>query len=205
MSTTTVSTPATRSTAVPPADRTTRPGAALPPCTAVPEVFQHPLLEEPPTSARQVTGQRQHAALVAAAATVCQRCPLVTACLYRAVTEHDVAGYVAGTTARQRLEIRRRLGVEVPPEDLDTLAGVVGGGHVDHDEVLRLRAAHPDESLEVLAGRLGCSLSTVKRHLRRARSAPTAPAAATRKPRLHDVLAVTAEVTRDGRTGARAA
>ena len=192
MSTTTVPTATARTT-------------TLPPCAAVPEVFQHPLLEEPPTSARQVAERRRHAALVAAAATACQRCPLVTACLYRAVTEHDVAGYVAGTTARQRLEIRRRLGVEVPPEDLDTLAGVVGGGHVDHDEVLRLRAAHPDESLEVLAGRLGCSLSTVKRHLRRARTAPAGPPASRRKPRLREVLVVTAEVTRNGRTSARAA
>ena len=45
-----------------------------------------------------------------------------------------------------------------------------GSRPVDHDEVIRLRAANPDESLERLAQRLGCSLSTIKRHLRRERS-----------------------------------
>jgi hypothetical protein len=38
-----------------------------------------------------------------------------------------------------------------------------------------LRAAHPDDSLEALAARLDCSLSTVKRHLRRARREASAP------------------------------
>ena len=61
------------------------------------------------------------------------------------------------------------------PEDFDSLAGVVGGQRtVDHDEVVRLRRAHPDESLERIARRLGCSLSTVKRHLRRERNEPAA-------------------------------
>jgi len=116
-----------------------------------------------------------------------------------------VAGFVAGTTARQRSEIRRRLGVSVRPEDLDSLAGVVGGRQVDHAEVLRLRAAHPDESLEVLAGRLGCSLSTVKRHLRRERSTPTDPEARTPRPGLRQVLVAAAEVTTSGRASSRAA
>jgi len=40
--------------------------------------------------------------------------------------------------------------------------------------VLAARAAFPDDSLEALAHRLDCSLSTVKRHLRRARK-ETAP------------------------------
>ncbi len=35
--------------------------------------------------------------------------------------------------------------------------------------MLAARAAFPDDSLEMLANRLDCSLSTVKRHLRRAR------------------------------------
>ena len=93
--------------------------------------------------------RRQYGALAAEATEVCASCPLLTACLYRAVVEYDVAGFVAGTTERQRGEIRARLGVEVEPEDFDTLAGVVGGQRsVDHDEVVRLRRAHPDESLE---------------------------------------------------------
>lgn len=64
--------------------------------------------------------------------------------------------------------------MSVEPEDLDTLAGVMRGGRqINHQEVLRLRQANPHESLEVLAMRLGCSLSTVKRHMRRARAAAT--------------------------------
>ena len=48
------------------------------------------------------------------------------------------------------------------PENFDTLAGVTGRHHqVNHSEVVRLRHAKPDESLEMLAHRLGCSLSTV--------------------------------------------
>jgi AraC-like DNA-binding protein len=95
--------------------------------------------------------------------------------------------------------------VRVQPEDFDTLAGVIGGRQIDHTEVLRLRAAHPDESLETLAGRLGCSLSTVKRHLRRERTAPSVPAVAGSRPKLREVLAAAAEVTATGRSRARAA
>lgn len=174
-------------------------------CSVLPEVFQHPLLEEPPTSAARTAERRQHADLVATASAACHACPLIATCLYRAVVEHDVAGFVGGTTVRQRGEIRRRLGVSVRPESFDTLAGVLGGRQVDHEEVLRLRAAHPDESLEVLAGRLGCSLSTVKRHLRRGRTAPSVPGGGVPKPRLVQVLAAAAEVTGSTRSLSRAA
>ena len=175
---------------------TATPGRPVPACVGRPELFQHPLLETPPRTGAPAAERREHAALVAAADATCRRCPLADDCLYRAVVEHDVAGHVAGTTARQREEIRRRLDVVVEPEDFDTLAGVTGGQRqVDHDEVLRLRAAHPDESLEVLAGRLGCSLSTVKRHLRRERRSPSAPRVRRPRPRPAQVLAVAAEVT----------
>jgi len=40
---------------------------------------------------------------------------------------------------------------------------------LDHEAVLAARATYPDDSLESLAHRLDCSLSTIKRHLRRAR------------------------------------
>jgi hypothetical protein len=173
-------------------------------------VFQDPLLERLPTGGAPAEDRRRAAELVATAAAACGSCPLAASCLYRAVVEHDVAGFVAGTTPRQRAEIRRRLGVVVHPEDFDTLAGVVGGGRqVDHEEVLRLRAAHPDESLETLAGRLGCSLSTVKRHLRRERTAPSpSPSPSpvrTGRPHLRDVLVVAAEVTAGSRSFSRAA
>ncbi len=180
--------------------------APQPACTRLVRVFQDPLLEEPASSASSASDRRAHAELAAAAAAACRSCPVVTACLYRAVVEYDVAGYVAGTTARQRSEIRRLLGVTVRPEDFDTMAGVVGGGRqIDHAEVLRLRAAHPDESLETLAGRLGCSLSTIKRHLRRERNAPSGAVVSTSPPRLQQVLAAAAEVTATGRSRARAA
>ncbi|HYI57957.1 MAG TPA: WhiB family transcriptional regulator [Microlunatus sp.] len=157
--------------------------ALRPACASAQKLFLDPVLESEPSSSAPARTRRQHSALAAEATDVCASCPLLTACLYRAVVEYDVAGFVAGTTERQRAQIRARLGVEVEPEDFDTLAGVVGGQRtVDHDEVVRLRRAHPDESLERIARRLGCSLSTVKRHLRKERNQPS-PAIGTRRPR----------------------
>lgn len=184
----------------------TRPGTAAPAratgpvCASAPRVFQDPLLEEPPAAGAPAEDRRRYADLVAGAQDACRACPLVVDCLYRAVVEHDVAGFVGGTTARQRVEIRRRLDVVVQPEDFDTLAGVLGGNRpVDHDEVLRVRAAHPDETLEVLAVRLGCSLSTVKRHLRRERNHPSAPRPVAVRPSRRQVLEATLAVTRPAR------
>jgi len=145
-----------------------------PACVSSPESFWDPLVEDPPRGALTRADRDRQTRLVARARATCAECPLRTACLYDAVVRHDVAGFVGGTTVRQRHEIRRRLGIVVEAEDLDTLAGVLGGARqVDHDEVLRLRRAKPDETLEQLAARLGCSLSTVKRHLRRERHEPT--------------------------------
>ncbi|MGJ6980540.1 WhiB family transcriptional regulator [Aestuariimicrobium soli] len=139
-------------------------------CATRTDLFQHPLLEDPGTC-QGVEGRQQQQELQRAAEDLCRQCPLMTSCLYSAVVEHDVAGYVAGTTPRQRAEIRSRLGVKVKPEDLDTLAGVTTPNRqIDHDEVIRLRNANPYESLDSIARRLGCSLSTVKRHLRKART-----------------------------------
>ncbi|MGI3786069.1 MAG: hypothetical protein ACRYG2_35440 [Janthinobacterium lividum] len=105
-----------------------------------------------------------------------------------------MAGFAGGTTARQRKEIRRRLGIVVGPEDLDTLAEVIGGTRqIDHDEVMRLRRANPDETLDQLAQRLGCSLSTTKRHLRRERQ-ETMPRPHLTRPMPTQVLQVTSEV-----------
>jgi hypothetical protein len=171
-----------RAHAAPPSRRAS-PGSGRPACADVPELFLDPVLESEPNASAPARIRRQYGALAAEATEVCASCPLLTACLYRAVVEYDVAGFVAGTTERQRAQIRTRLGVEVEPEDFDTLAGVVGGQRtVDHDEVVRLRRAHPDESLERIARRLGCSLSTVKRHLRKERNQPS-PAIGTRRPR----------------------
>ena len=146
-----------------------------PACADFPEVFLDAALETEPVVSAPARVRRRYAALAAEATEICASCPLLTACLYRAVVDYDVAGFVAGTTQRQRGEIRARLGIEVEAEDFDSLAGVVGGQRsVDHDEVVRLRRTHPDESLERIARRLGCSLSTVKRHLRRERNEPAA-------------------------------
>ena len=167
-----------------------------PRCVELASVFQNPLLEEPIGSDAGVAVRREYAALVASAEEACFDCPLIERCLYAAVVEHDVAGYVGGTTPAQRAGIRRALRVTVVPEDLDTLAGVTGGHRqVDHDEVVRLRHAHPDESLETLAHRLGCSLSTVKRHLRRERRNPTVRRDDPPKPSLSAVLTAAAAVT----------
>lgn len=140
-------------------------------CVTFSAVFQDRLLEEPPTGNAAAAERRRYSELIQQAGEVCARCPFREGCLYQAVAEHDVAGFVGGTTQRERNEIRRRLGVQVQPEDFDTLAGVTAPNRqVDHDEVVRLRNANPNETLERIAQRLGCSLSTVKRHLRTARA-----------------------------------
>ena len=165
-------------------------------CGQQPALFQHPLLEQPPRASAPAKVRRQYRDLERAAQHLCGACPLQPSCLYDAVVRHDVAGFVAGSTPRERAEVRRRLGVTVQPEDFDTLAGVVGGyRQVDHDEVVRLRRANPPESLDTLARRLGCSLSTVKRHLRRERAASPVPDSENCSlPDLSTVLAAFAEV-----------
>jgi AraC-like DNA-binding protein len=143
-------------------------------CVQFARLFQDPLLEEPPAPSAPVDLRRRSAALERAAGDLCQACPVLEQCLYAAVVEHDVTGYAAGTSRRQRAEIRGALRIRVEPEDFDTLAGVTRHHRqVDHGEVVRLRHANPHESLEQLAQRLGCSLSTVKRHLRHERQSPT--------------------------------
>lgn len=182
-----------------------RPTGSRTGCVESAALFQDPLLEEPPLANAPAGTRHRYAHLVRQAQDVCQACPLVAACLYRAVVEHDVAGFTAGTTVRQRSEIRRRLAVDVEPEDFDTLAGVTGRHRqIDHDEVVRLRNANPTESLEALAHRLGCSLSTVKRHLRRERSTPSNDRTASAAPSVDRVVAAAAEVI-FGRTLRRAA
>jgi AraC-like DNA-binding protein len=176
-----------------------------PACASSPEIFQDPLVEDPPRGGLTRADRDRQTRLVARARATCEECPLQAGCLYDAVVRHDVAGFVGGTTVRQRGEIRRRLGIVVQAEDLDTLAGVLGGARqIDHDEVMRLRRANPDETLEQLAARLGCSLSTVKRHLRRERQEP-APRRAVARPMPTQVLQVTSAVVAGGANVRRAA
>lgn len=140
-----------------------------PACVKLADLFQHPLIESE-TNAKTSNEKRCQRALLNRAQTACHNCPMMVECLYRAVVDHDIAGYVAGTTQTRREQIRSSLGINVKPDDLDSFLGVKSGSRVDHDQVLRLRAAYPNDSLDTIAHRLGCSLSTVKRHLRKARS-----------------------------------
>lgn len=149
--------------------------STVPVCVDFDSLFQHPFLEDG-AAPKNVDERRQQMMMLRKAENLCLDCPLMTQCLYSAVVQHDVAGFVAGTSPRQRAEMRSLLGVRVQPEDLDNFAGVSAPNRqVDHDEVIRLRNANPYESLESIAQRLGCSLSTVKRHLRKARSGEVSP------------------------------
>lgn len=165
-----------------------RPDRAVTPCSVETDLYLHPLLEEPPvryTADRDTWGTYQ--GLVEQARAACAGCPLLVECLYKAVVQSDISGYVGCTTPKERTRIRRRLGVKVEAEDLDAAAGARGNRRpVDPAEVARARAAYPDDSLEALALRLDCSLSTVKRHLRRARSA--AEPETSRQPTVEEVL-----------------
>jgi hypothetical protein len=102
----------------------------------------------------------------------CAGCPFLVDCLYRAVVEVDVFGYAACTTGADRQQIRRKLGIEIIQPNAGPFAAPrSGAGPIDHDSVLTLRQSYPNDTCIQLAQRLGCSTSTVKRHLRRARLA----------------------------------
>lgn len=137
-----------------------------PDCAVFQNVFLHPLLDDgiAPSTVRERREQRM---LHGQASRICAGCPLAVPCLTDAVVKFDVSGFVAGTTRRQREEIRTRLGIHVAAESLDTFTGVKSGGKFDGREIVRLRNAHPNEPLGSIAARVGCSVSTVKRHLRR--------------------------------------
>jgi len=167
-------------------------------CSVHTDLYLHPLIEDPPAAAAPGDLRQTYAELVGAARAFCAACPLLVDCLYKAVVHTDVSGYVGCTTARERETIRSLLGVRVDADEMDAFAGTRGARQpVDHDDVLRMRAAHPEDSLEVLATRLDCSLSTVKRHLRRARDEATAGSlgGASPLPTVEDVLDAFDEAT----------
>lgn len=147
--------------------------AQTPPCASVPEVYQDELLHSPPERTDITAAEwDQLAAKRAAAHRQCAGCPLMVDCLYRAVVEVDVSGFAACTTESDRLRIREQLGIEVQPQ-VSAPFGVprVGSGPLRHDMVMAARLAHPKDTCHQLAERLGCSTSTIKRHLRKAREA----------------------------------
>ncbi len=147
----------------------------LAPCVNASNVFLHPLLEDG-TSANTRAERREQAMLRAQAERLCADCPMLAQCLSDAVVKHDVTGFVGGTTRRQRQEIRARLGVRVEADDMDVYAGVNSGRQFDRYEIHRMRQANPDQPLSVIAQKVGCSVSTVKRHLRRVEQEGGAPA-----------------------------
>lgn len=155
---------------IPATSRTAEPRAA-PPCAQNREMYGNELLERPPVRSKVTNAVwSEYRTALDQVRDACAGCPLFVDCLYRAVVQVDVAGYVGCTTPRERRQIRRMLGVQVPAEDLDDAAGVRHSGRpLDHESVLAARRSYPEETFEQLADRLGCSLSTVKRHMRRAR------------------------------------
>ncbi len=120
-------------------------------CVENDDLFQNALLDDP-AKAQTAAERRLQASLLHRAENLCLDCPVMVDCLYRAI-----------------VQMRKILGIHVEPENLDSYAGASPAHQVDHDEVLRLRRADPTASLESIAQQLGCSLSTVKRHLRKAR------------------------------------
>lgn len=178
---------------------------ATTPCVTYSGIFLHPLLDEGAAPASRGE-RREQAMLRSQAEKLCSGCPLLAQCLTDAVTKFDVAGFVAGTTKRQRQEIRARLGVQVVSEDMDRFAGVNSGRQFDRYEIHRMRAANPDQPLSVIAAKIGCSVSTVKRHLRRLEEendlrGPAKPASATPA----EVMAAAREVKQGTRRGGQAA
>lgn len=141
-------------------------GTQTTPCVEFSNIYLHPLLDESQSTNTQAN-RREQAMLRTQAEKMCASCPLLAPCLSDAVTKFDVSGFVAGTTRRQRQEIRARLGVSLDDDDFDSYAGVNSGRQFDRAEIHRLRMANPTEPLSAIAARVGCSVSTVKRHLRR--------------------------------------
>lgn len=142
-----------------------------PPCASVPEVYQDELLHSPP--ARDDISAAEWESLSAkraAAHRQCAGCPIMVDCLYRAVVEVDVSGFVACTTESDRQFIREQLGIEIRQSSTTPYGTArVGGGPVSHESVMTVRQAYPKDTCHQLAERLGCSTSTIKRHLRKAR------------------------------------
>ncbi len=157
--------------------------ASAPACAQRPQDYLDEQHHFPP--ARSDLTDREWSALSVRLETVrrdCASCPLLFDCLYRAVVEVDVFGYAACTTAKDREHIRGMLGIELRtdvdepgPSRLDRARlGPSRLGPLRHDEVVTMRRTYPADTFGQLATRLGCSLSTIKRHLRRARD-ETAP------------------------------
>ncbi|QMW66543.1 WhiB family transcriptional regulator [Mumia sp. ZJ1417] len=176
----------------------------VPACAQMPDVYD--TLSEPLEDLSR-SGESWDAWLAAHAQAreACAACPLLTQCLYRAVVDGEVAGYAACTSPEDRAEMRSRLGIRLTPPDIDRIAGVrTAGSPVDHESILAARRLYPRDTFAQLAERLGCSLSTVKRHLREASTRPRTVAPArtrTTRPTVDEVLDVFDEVVSASMSG----
>lgn len=174
-------------------------------CVAHSDLFLDPLLDDSEQASTHSDRQKQEI-LRSRASAMCAACPLRGRCLTDAVARFDVAGFVAGTTRRQRQEIRARLGVDVVQEDLDAFVGSSSGRQFSRLEIYRLRTANPALPLSSIASKVGCSVSTVKRHLRRIEEQGGIELPENQSmPSKERVLAVAAEVRRGVRHGVDAA
>lgn len=161
-----------------------------PACVEHQSLFQSDLLEEP-SKAQTRSEQAIRRRMTAEAEQICLACPMMAQCLYRAVVQHEVAGFCGGTTQRQRHEMRRSLGITMVREDFSALSGAPSSGqNVDHSEIIRMRDRYPADTLSAIANRLGCSLSTIKRHLRLGREMEPATSAPPPGPSRSQVLRV---------------
>lgn len=156
----------------------------VPPCARKPEVYLDERMQSPPT--RTDVSRAEWERLDQQRAAVhrnCAGCPFLVDCLYRAVVEVDVFGYAACTTPADRQNIRRQLGIEIMQPNAGPFAAPrTGAGPIDHESVLAFRQTYPNDTCIQLAQRLGCSTSTVKRHLRRAREAQSRMTPMERRP-----------------------
>jgi hypothetical protein len=141
-----------------------------PPCIFEPEVFHDENLHNPPARHEVSAAEwRELQAKRADAHRKCAGCPLMVDCLYRAVVEVDVSGFVACTSETDRQRMRAELGIQVAQPAFPFGGARVGGGPLSHDAVMSMRHAYPKDTCGQLAERLDCSTSTIKRHMRRAR------------------------------------
>ena len=163
------------------------------PCMTFANVFLNPLLDDTQPAGKQ-SSRREQTMLRLQAEKLCANCPIQAQCLSDAITRFDVSGFVAGTTKRQRQEIRHRLGVVITEDDFDSYAGVNSGRQFGRNEIHRLRMANPTEPLSAIAARVGCSVSTVKRHLRRIEQDGLAPTPRKVQPTPEQLMAAAAEV-----------
>src|SRR4051794_28764284 len=102
-------------------------GVTATPCSTDIGLFLDPLLGEPPvkSTAPRETWQ-EYERLLLAARGACSTRPLLADCLYKAIAQTDVSGYVGCTTRKERIAIRKLLGVKLESEDFDSFAGARG-------------------------------------------------------------------------------